>query len=275
MERAIWKGNISFGLINIPVTLHSAEQRYDLHFKLMDSRNHAKIRYERVNEVTGEEVPWNNIVKGYEYENGNFVLLTDKDFEKVNPKAAHSIEIEDFIERGEMDCFYFDKPYVLLPQKKAEKGYVLLRETLNKTKKVGIARVMIRTRPYIAALMARGPALVLNVLRFEAELKDVSKMDVPKGNIKQFKISDKEIEMAEKFIEAMTVEWKPAKYKDEYRETLMKWIKKKAKSEGLTSPVETEKDEGVVVDKETNTIDIMHLLKKSLQAKESQKKKAA
>lgn len=265
MERAIWKGNISFGLINVPVVLHSAEQKYELHFRMIDSRNQAKIRYERVNEVTGKQVPWDSIVKGYEYSDGNFVLLDDKDFEKADLKAAHSIQIEDFIDQSSLDPFFFDKPYILSPAKKAEKGYVLLRETLARSKRVGIARVVIRTRQHIAALMPRGPALVLNILRYYQELRDVSKLDLPKGDLKKYHVSPKEIEMAEKFVESMTVKWDPKKYKDEYRESLMKWIKKKAKEGDLAKPPELEPEEAVTVGAGSQTIDIMQLLQKSIQ----------
>ncbi len=138
MARPVWKGHISFGLINIPVTLYSAERRSDLHFRMLDSRNMAKVRYERVNEDTGEEVPWDQIVKGFEHGDGNYVVLDDEDFKKAAVEATQSVDLEGFVEAKAIDYVYFDKPYYLVPGKKAEKGYVLLRETLRRTGKVGV-----------------------------------------------------------------------------------------------------------------------------------------
>ena len=167
MARPIWKGHISFGLINIPVTLYPAEQRSELHFNLIDDRNKARVRYQRVNERTGEEVPWDNIVKGYEYEENEYVLLGDADFKQADVKATQTVELEDFVTAEEINGIYFDKPYYLVPSKAGIKGYVLLRETLKKTKKMGIARVVIRTREYVAALFPKGRGLVLDLLRYE------------------------------------------------------------------------------------------------------------
>src|SRR5687768_6241532 len=165
MARPIWKGHISFGLVNVPVTLYSGEQRADLSFRLLDSRNAARIRYERVNEETGEEVPWDKIIKGYEYDNGNYVLLSDEEIENASPELTRTIEIEQFVDMQDIDVRYFDKPYVLVPDKKGEKGYVLLREAIREAGKAGIAKVVIRARQYLAALIAQGDALVLQLLR--------------------------------------------------------------------------------------------------------------
>lgn len=260
MPRPIWKGHISFGLINIPITLYSAERRSDLHFNLIDSRNNAKVRYERVNEVTGEEVPWNAIVKGYEYADDSYVLLTEDDFKKADVEAAQTVAIESFIPRSEMDCLYFDKPYILAPGKKAEKGYVLLRETMKRTHTVGLARVVIRTREYMAALMPRGDALFLDLLRYHQEIRDPGDFDLPGGDIKGYKIAAKEIEMAERFIGSMTAKWRPEKYHDTYRENLMKWIEKKAKAGKSEEIAELEppKEEAPA------DVNIMDLLQKSL-----------
>lgn len=270
MARPIWKGHISFGLINIPVTLYPVEERSELHFNLIDERNKAKVRYKRVNERTGEEVPWDSIVKGYEYEEDQYVLLGDEDFKQADIKATQTVELEDFVSAEEISGMYFDKPYYLVPTKAGIKGYVLLRETLKKTKKIGVARVVIRTREYIAALFPKGPALVLDLLRYEQELRKESGFDFPSERIEDFKVSSKEIEMAERFIDSLSTNWQPEKYRDRYRERLMDWIEKKART-GMVSVAEAAPAEEAAP---TMGEDIMQLLRKSLeQAGDGRKKK--
>ena len=169
MSRPIWKGHISFGLVNVPVILHAAERRAgDLSFRMIDSRNSARVRYERVNEETGEEVPWDKIVKGYEYEDGNYVLMSEEELEHASPEMTRTIEIEQFVDLDDIDIRYFDRPYVLVPGNKGEKGYVLLREAIRDAGKVGIAKVVIRARQYLAALIPQGDALVLELLRYRS-----------------------------------------------------------------------------------------------------------
>ncbi len=266
MARPIWKGHISFGLVSIPITLYSAEKRFDLHFKLLDSRDKAKIRYSRVNEVTGEEVPWDQIVKGYEYDDDKYVIVDDEEFKKVAVEATRTIEIEDFVDRDSIDYVYFDKPYFVAPDKKNQKGYVLLREVLRNTGKVGIAKVVIHTREYLSALFAMEDVLVLELLRFQQELRSPGEFDLPEGGLSDYKVTKKEVDLAENLVEAMTTEWQPDKYKDEYRAELMEWIQKKAKSGGAEVPPESAEEpeeEGGKV------IDMMELLKKSVQDKGS------
>jgi DNA end-binding protein Ku len=161
MARPIWNGNISFGLVNIPITLFSAEKKSELHFKLLDKRNRSGIRYERVNEDTGEAVPLDQIVKGYEYDPGDYVLLTDEDFKKAAVEATQSIEIADFVDLSSIEYTYFEKPYYVVPGKKADKGYVLLREVLKRTGKVAISKVVIHSRQYLSALIPQENALIL------------------------------------------------------------------------------------------------------------------
>jgi DNA end-binding protein Ku len=275
MARPIWKGHISFGLINIPVTLYPAEQRSEFHFNLIDNRNKARIKYQRVNERTGEEVSWDNIVKGYEYDENQYVLLGDADFKQADVKATQTVELEDFVTAEEISGIYFDKPYYLVPSKAGIKGYVLLRETLRKTKKVGIARVVIRTREYVAALFPKDRGLVLDLLRYEEELRKESDYDLPAADIEQYKVTQREIEMAERFIESLTSTWQPDKYKDQYRERLMDWIEKKAKT-GMVKVAEEEPAEEAAP---TLGEDIMQLLRKSLEqtgdGRKKKQKKAA
>lgn len=264
MPRPIWKGHISFGLVNIPITLYSAEKRFDLHFKLLDSRDKAKIRYSRVNEVTGEEVTWDQIVKGYEYDDDKYVLIDDEEFKKVAVEATRTIEIEDFVEHDSIDHVYFDKPYFVVPDKKNQKGYVLLREVLRNSGKAGIARVVIHTREYLSALFVTGDILVLELLRFEQELRSPEEFELPENALSDYKVTNKEVNLAEKLVEAMTTKWEPEKYEDEYRAELMEWIQKKAKAGGLEVTPETAEEpeeEGGKV------IDMMELLKKSVEGK--------
>jgi DNA end-binding protein Ku len=155
--RPIWTGTINFGLVNIPVALHSAEANNSIDFDLLDKRDFSRVRYRRVNEKTGREVPWDAIVKGYEYKKGEYVALTDDDFLKANAEATQSIDILDFVDAADISPVYFDKPYYLAPLKNGQRAYALLREVLRRTGKVGIARVVIRTREHLAALLPDGP----------------------------------------------------------------------------------------------------------------------
>ncbi|HOR28462.1 MAG TPA: Ku protein [Candidatus Sumerlaeota bacterium] len=274
MARPIWKGNITFGLVNIPVTLYSAEKRNNLHFNLVDSRNRARVRYERVNEVTGEEVPWSEIVKAFEYDGDDYVLLTDEDFQKAAVENSQAVEIESFVDLEAIQYPYFDKPYYLVPGKKGEKGYVLLRETLKRTGKVGIAKVVIRTRQHLAALVPQGDGLVLDLLRFQQELRDLDEFDLPTGGLKQYKVSDKELKLAEQLVEAMSAEWDPAEYHDDYRDKLMAFIEKKARSGKGAEPLEEEPEEK---EEQAEVVDMMELLQRSMKggAKKEQAGKSA
>ena len=174
MPRPIWKGHISFGLVNVPVVLFSAERRAEQHgFKMIDSRNSARVRYERVNDETGEEVPWDKIVKGYEFEEGQYVLFSKEELENASAELTKTIEIEQFVNREEIGIRHFDKPYLVSPAAKGEKGYVLLREAIAEAGKAGLARVVIRAKQYLAALVVEGDALVLELLRYADELQAV------------------------------------------------------------------------------------------------------
>ena len=267
MARSIWKGSINFGLVNIPVSLYSAEQRADIQLHMIDSRDHSRIRYERVNGDTGKEVPWEEIVRGYEYDEGKYVLLSDEEMEKVKTEVTKTVEIERFVDLDEIDPIYFDKPYFLVPDKKqraARKVYALLRETLRRTNKVGIAQVVIRSREYLCAVMVRGEMLLLNLLRFAQELRDPSEYDLPGGNLKELKISTKEIDMATQLVETMTDEWKPEDFHDSYRAALMEWIEKKIEEgefEEVDPPDESDDSEPA----KGKVVDLMDYLKKSVE----------
>jgi DNA end-binding protein Ku len=265
MARPIWNGTISFGLLNVPVQLYSGERSVDLHFRMLDSRDNSPVRYERVNSETGEEVPWKEIVKGFEYSKGSYVVIDEEDIRKAAPEATESVEIEAFVERAEIDPMYFEKPYYLVPGKKAEKGYVLLREVLAKTGKVGIARVVIRTRQYLAALSPRGDALMVDLMRFPQEIVKPDEFTLPKGNSKSYRVTPQEVAMATQLIESMSRKWNPDDYKDEFRAQLRKIIDEQvAKQSG--KKVRAHKTEDTApAEATTNVVDFMELLKKSLE----------
>lgn len=262
MARPIWTGHITFGLVNIPITIYPAVERSDLHFQLLDSRNMAHVRYERVNEETGEEVPWNEVVKAYKYDKDNYVVVEEEELKRAAVESTQTIEIESFVAAKDLECIYFDKPYFIVPDKKAEKGYALLREALRNTNKVGIAKVVIRTRQYLTALLPYKDGLLLNVLHFAQEFRDMSQYEIPSEDIKKYNISKKELDIAEELIQAMTGKWEPTKYHDDFRDKLMMWIRKKIKS-GKTEVVLEQEEE----QKPAKVIDFMKLLKLSVQQK--------
>ncbi|MEN4937377.1 Ku protein [Stenotrophomonas sp. TWI273] len=265
MARPIWTGTLSFGLLNVPVSLMSGERNVDLHFRMLDSRDRKPIRFERVNADTGEEVPWKDIVKAYEYDKGSYVVLEEDDIRSAAPESHEAVEVETFVDAGTIDPRYYEKPYLLVPAKKAEKGYVLLRETLRSTGKVGIARVVVRTREYLCAVMPHGDALVLMILRYPQELVDPEDYKLPSGSLAEYRINSKETAMAEQLIESMSGEWKPDEYHDEFRERLHTLLKKRIKAKGGTTKVEEEPVPRE--DDATNVVDFMSLLQKSLDAK--------
>ena len=264
MTRPIWTGTLSFGLLNVPVSLMSGERRTDLQFRMLDSRDKKPIRFERVNADTGEEVPWKDIVKAFEYDKGSYVVLEEGDIKSAAPESHETVEVESFVDAAQIDPRYFEKPYLLIPGKKAEKGYVLLRETLRSTGKVGIAKVVVRTREYLCAVMPNDDALVLMILRYPQELVDAADYKLPSGKVSDYRISSKETAMAEQLIESMAGDWDPSQYHDEFRERLQGVLTKRIKEDGGTTTVEDEP--APREDASTNVVDFMSLLQKSLDA---------
>lgn len=258
--RPIWSGSIDFGLVNIPVKLYSAQNSAALDFDLLDKRDFARIRYRRVNEKTGEEVPWNRIVRGYEYEKGEYVALGDKDFESANVEATRSISIVRFVDAGAVSPLYFDTPYYLEPLKNARRAYALLREVMKKSGKIGIAKIVLRARQHLAALIPNDGALVLNTLRYAHELRDPSGLDLPQNGGRKERIAPSEIKMAQQLIASMAGAWDPADYRDEYRDDVLELIERKVKS-GKTKTVAAAAPKPK---REGKVIDIMHLLRQSV-----------
>lgn len=265
MARPIWTGTLSFGLLNVPVSLMSGERRVDISFRMLDSRDRKPIRFERVNAETGEEVPWKDIVKAFEYDKGSYVVVEKEDIASAAPQTHDSIDVEAFVDLGEISLRSYEKPYVIVPGKKAEKGYVLLRETLRDTGRAGIARVVIRTREYLCAVVPEGDALILLMLRYPQELVDPAEYKLPEGKPADYRISKRESEMAASLIESMSVGWRAEDYQDEFRGRLEAIIRKRLKAKGATTRIIDEQAEPE--DAATNVVDFMSLLQKSLDEK--------
>jgi len=225
--RPIWKGSISFGLVNIPIALVAATKREDLRFRLLRSTDLSPINYTRIAEADGREVAWKDIVKGYEYEKGRFVVLKDEDFRRADVEATETIDILDFVPLGEINPLLFTKPYYLEPLKGGAKAYALLRDALGDGGKVGVTKVVIKTRQHLAALRAQGHALVLDLMHFPDELIDPQAIHAPAA-----KAAPRELKLARALIDEMTRSWDPARYVDDYRSSLMELIERKARGGG-------------------------------------------
>jgi DNA end-binding protein Ku len=260
MARSIWKGSITFGLVNIPVGLYSAEKREEVSFHLLDRKNKARVKYKRVNEETGREVAWEDTVRGFELESGKYVILSDEDLQRASPEKTQTVDILDFVDLEEIDSIFFDKPYYLAPDKKGAKSYALLRETLKRTKKVGIAKVVIRSKQYLSAVIAEDDVIVLNILRFAHELRDPSELDLPRG---KEGVSERELDMAERLVEGMVDAWEPDKYRDDYYKDLMKMIHERAKAGQLDEAPEA--PPAPKPERAGNVVDLMALLKQSVE----------
>ena len=227
MPRELWKGAIRFGLVHIPVSLYPAEDCQELSFTMLDKRDLQPVGYKRYNKSTGDEVAFEDIVKGYEYEDGHFVTLDKDDFRRANVEATQTVDIVGFVDRHDIAPYYLESPYYLAPGKNGDKGYALLREVLDKQGKVAVATVVIRTRQHIAMVYARHNVLVLNTLRYENELRPTKGLEVPK-DLKDAKVQPNEMKMAERLIDDMTIPWDPSRYHDTYRDDLLKMIEEKA-----------------------------------------------
>ena len=258
--RPTWSGSLSFGLLQIPVQLYGATKDLDLHFRMLDGRDQKPIKYQRINTETGEEVPWGDIVKAYQYRKNGFLVVDEKELKKAAPEQTQTIDIETFVDHCDIDPIYFHKPYYVVPGKRAEKGYVLLRETLAKTGKVGIARVVIRTHQYLAALSAREDMLMLTLMRFAEEI--VAAKDTGVAHAKP-KISAAEHKMAEQLLESMSQKWNPAEYKEEFRTKLRHLLEERAKHAD-DEPLSDEKVPAHKAKSTAKVADLVTLLQNSL-----------
>jgi DNA end-binding protein Ku len=252
--RALWKGAISFGLVTIPVSLYPATKREELKFRLLRKSDQSPVDYKRVAEADGKEVPWDQIVKGYEYEKGKFVLIKDEDFARVDVEATHTVNIINFVSLDEVDPLLFYKPYYLEVGKGGDKAYVLLRDALVESGKIAIAMVVIRTRQYLAAVKPQGKGLMLELMHFPEEIVDASEFKLPSEK----PVSKAEMQMAKQLIQSMTSTWKPEQYTDQYHEALEKMIEGKIEH-GDEPPTPAKKK------KPSNVVDLVSVLQQSIQ----------
>jgi DNA end-binding protein Ku len=263
MPRVLWKGAITFGLVHIPVELYPAEERKEFKFSMLDKRDFSPVGYKRYSKRSGKEVEWGNIVKGYEYEKDQYVVLSDEDFRRANVKASQTIDIEAFVPAGEIPPQYFEAPYYLVPTERGQKVYALLRETLRSTNRVAVAQVVIRTAQHLAAVVPVGKMLMLNTLRYADELRPIKDLALPAEGLKAAHVTPKEVDLAKRLIDDMTEHWKPEAFKDTYHQDLMRRIHEKIKK-GETKEI-TEPEAGEAeAPRSAQIIDLAALLKQSI-----------
>jgi len=271
MPRPLWKGAISFGLVNVPVAIYPAATRDGVSFDWLDKRDMAPVGYKRVNKETGKEVPKEDIVKGLEYERGHYVVLSDAEIKAANTKATQTIDIVAFVDAECISPMYFDAPYYIAPGTRGEKVYALLRETMRKEGKAAVAYVVMHTKQHLAAVLVQGNHLVMMTLRWASEMRDAKDIDVPPASLKSAGVRDNEIRMATQLVKDMSEKWEPGQYHDKFHDDIMALVKKKVaagKTEEITKP-EKETEE-----KPSNVIDLMELLKQSLEKKGGKGRKA-
>jgi len=262
MTRSMWKGAISFGLVHIPVDMYPAVESKGLDLTMLDRRDFSPVGFKRYNKGNGKEVSWDDIVKGYEYEEGEYVVLSDEDLRRANPEATQTIDIQAFVQAEDVPLIYYDQPYYLAPGKGGAKVYALLRETLREAGKIGIARVVIRVKQHLAALVCVGDTIVLNTLRFPDEMRDPGELKIPSPNSKTAAVTVKELKMAMALVEGMSEDWEPKQYHDTYREDVLAMVQKKIKARQTKTITEPEPEK----EKRTSgkVIDLVALLQASL-----------
>lgn len=262
MPRSMWKGAISFGLVHIPVDMYPAVDNKGLDLTMLDRRDFSPVGFKRYNKGNGKEVSWDDIVKGYEYTSGEYVVLSDEDLRRANPEATQTIDIVAFVDAEDVSLLYFEQPYYLAPGKGGDKVYALLRETLRKAGKIGIARVVIRVKQHLAALVCVGDTIVMNTLRYADEIRDAGDLKIPAKNDRKVAVTDKELKMAMALVQGMAEDWDPEQYHDTYREDVLALIEKKVKAHQTKTITMPEKGEPK---RETGkVIDLVSLLQASL-----------
>ena len=262
-SRTLWKGAISFGLVHIPVGLHSATSESGIDFDWLDKRSMDPVGYKRINKKTGKEITKENIVKGIAYAPGQYVVLSDKEIADAYPKTTQTIEIEAFVDATDIPFVYLERPYYVAPINKGAKVYALLRETLLATGKVGVARVVIQTKQHLAALIPSGRGMVLNLLRWGDEIRPWSNLELPPAGLKAAGIKDNELKMAQQLVSDMSAKWNPDAWRDEFKDAVMKLVEhrvKAGKTETVTPLEEEQQNQGGA-----QIIDLTELLKRSLQ----------
>ena len=273
MARSLWKGAISFGLVHIPVEMHAAVRENALDLTMLDRRDFSPIGFKRYNKGNNKEVVWDDIVKGYEYTSGEYVVLSDEDLRRANPEATQTIDILAFVEADQVPLLYFEQPYYLAPGKGGDKVYALLRETLRKAGKIGIANVIIRVKQHLCALVCVGDVIVLNTLRYSDEIRATDDLKIPSSTSKTPAVSDKEIKMAMALVEGMSEDWKPEQYHDTYREDVLALVEKKVKAKETKTITMPGKEKAPA--SSSTVIDLVSLLQQSLGKRPVGKAKAA
>jgi DNA end-binding protein Ku len=264
MPRALWKGAISFGLVHVPVSLYPASRSEGLSFDMIDKRDFSPIGYKRYNKRTGDEISRENIVKGYEYAKGEYVIITDEDFKQANVEATQTVDIVAFVDAAAVAPYFYDTPYYLEPGKRGEKGYTLLREVLRRTGRIGIANVVIRSRQHLAALIPVDRVLLMNTLRWANEIRSMADLTLPEAGAGE--VSEKELSMAERLVDDMTDDWKPEQFKDTYTSDLMARIDQRIKA-GETHLVTPESGDAAEPRRGAEVIDLVSMLRRSLESK--------
>src|ERR1700724_712470 len=255
--RPTWKGSISFGLVYIPIAVYPATKEEKLSFRQLRKTDLSPIKYKKVAEADSKEVPADDIVKGFEYERGRYVVLSDEDFEKVKIESTHSIDITDFVDLGQVDPKFFYKPYFLEPQKGGEKAYALLHKALSGTGKIGVAKVVISNREHLAAVKPDGLFLILELMHFASEVLTPEELNRPKTEL-----NDKELKMANALIDSMSSNWDPQKYREESLDAVMEMIESKAKNKKLPAAP-------VAAPRSTNVVDLVKVLQESINRSQS------
>ena len=265
-SRVLWKGAISFGLVHIPVGLHTATSEQDLDFDWLDKRSMDPVGYKRINKKTGKDIAKEDIVKGIAYEPGEYVVLSDQEIADAYPKTTQTIEIECFVNAGDIPFVYLERPYYVAPINKGAKVYALLRETLLKTGKVGVARVVIQTKQHLAALIPSGRGMVLNLLRWSDEIRPWTNLELPPEGVKSAGLRESEMKMAEQLVTDMSAKWQPDDYKDEFKDAIMKLVHQRVKAGKTQTVVPLEHLEHLEEGSPggAQIIDLTELLKRSL-----------
>ncbi|MCR6478597.1 Ku protein [Variovorax sp. ZS18.2.2] len=274
--RVLWKGAISFGLVHIPVALYSATTDHGIDFDWLDKRSMDPVGYKRINKKTGREIARENIVKGVEYEDGEYVVLSDKEIAAAYPKTTQTIEIETFVPANGIPFVYLERPYYVAPINKGAKVYALLRETLQRSERVGVARVVIQTKQHLAVLVPVGPGLVLNLLRWGADIRPWKDLPLPSEDAKKAGLTERELKMAKQLVEDMSGDWEPMEFKDEFKDEILRLVDRKVKAGQTETVTQPEPEEGQSTEgKGAKIIDLTELLQRSLRNKGGKTKAAA
>ena len=274
--RVLWKGAISFGLVHIPVALYSATTDHAIDFDWLDKRTMDPVGYKRINKKTGKEITRENIVKGVEYEDGEYVVLSDKEIAAAYPKTTQTIEIETFVPANGIPFVYLERPYYIAPINKGAKVYALLRETLRRSERVGVARVVIQTKQHLAVLVPVGPGLVLNLLRWGSDIRPWTELPLPAEDAKKAGLTERELKMAEQLVDDMSGPWDPNEFKDEFKDEILALVDRKVKAGQTETVTQPEAEEGQEEgSKGAKILDLTELLQRSLRKGGAEAKKPA